>query len=185
MLPAPGMFCATTVGIARDVLAEMARDQPAVEVVAAAGGVADRDGDGLAREERLGRLGVCAAARSASRRRSRARLQRLPGCAIVGFLPIVFRRSVASDCGAEFVRMLLAEIAAMSIGDALGMLQMHGVAGAVDHARRPSASGKSVVIGRAVRRRHHAVVLAPDHQRRHRRTVEPLDAVRGGRNRAA
>jgi len=36
-----------------NVLAEMARDQAAVEIVAAAGGVTDRDGDGLAREERV------------------------------------------------------------------------------------------------------------------------------------
>src|SRR5437016_5870642 len=41
--------------LAGNVLAEMARDQPAVEVVAAAGGIADRDRDDLAGEERLAR----------------------------------------------------------------------------------------------------------------------------------
>ena len=38
------------------MFSKMARDHAAVEVVAAAGRVADREGDGLAGEERLGRL---------------------------------------------------------------------------------------------------------------------------------
>ena len=40
-----------------DVLAQVARHHAAVEIVAAARGVADGDGDGLAGEELLGRLG--------------------------------------------------------------------------------------------------------------------------------
>jgi hypothetical protein len=43
------------------VLAQVARNHAAVKIVAAARGVADGDRDGLAGEERLGRLGggVC------------------------------------------------------------------------------------------------------------------------------
>ena len=45
------MFCGTIVGIAGDVLAHVAREHARVEVVAAAGGVADQQLDGLAAVE--------------------------------------------------------------------------------------------------------------------------------------
>ena len=55
-----------------DVLAQVARHHAAVEIVAAARGVADGDGDGLAGEERLGRLGggICADQHGRDRQRS-------------------------------------------------------------------------------------------------------------------
>ena len=51
--PAPGMLRTITVGWPGDVLAEVARDQPAVEIVAAAGQRADHELDGAAFVERL------------------------------------------------------------------------------------------------------------------------------------
>ena len=52
------MFCGTIVGIAGDVLAHVAREHPGIEIVAAAGGVADQQLDGLAAVEIGNRLGV-------------------------------------------------------------------------------------------------------------------------------
>ena len=49
-LPAPGMFFATIVRLARDVAADVARQRAPVDVVAAAGRRADEQIDGLAGE---------------------------------------------------------------------------------------------------------------------------------------
>ena len=40
-MPAPGMFCTTTVGIAGNMAAEMTADEPRIDVVAAARPIAD------------------------------------------------------------------------------------------------------------------------------------------------
>ena len=41
MLPAPGMFSGTIVGLARDMLADVAGEEPHIEIVAGADAVAD------------------------------------------------------------------------------------------------------------------------------------------------
>jgi hypothetical protein len=62
------MFCGTT-GIARDVLAEMARDHPPIGVIAAAGAVADDQREAFAAVEVGDRIGVRGRSRSDERDR--------------------------------------------------------------------------------------------------------------------
>ena len=78
MPPAPVMFCGTTIGIAGDVLADMARDQPRLQIVFAADADADQHVDGLAAIEvgdrlRLRRHGRAAQQQAGNNRRRHKR----------------------------------------------------------------------------------------------------------------